>query len=121
MKNPQQLLVFLKSLSFTEGAGSVTQCQCTICIVVNSIIYQLILWSVRCSYFFLSEQSGKIRFTKLYRATIGVDFLAKEVTIDKRSVILQVRYIYIHLGLLNPQDLKHKKMLSLQNKKVSTD
>jgi len=39
------------------------------------------------------------RFTKLYRATIGVDFLAKEVTIDKRSVILQVRYIYIHLGL----------------------
>ncbi|KAG1949610.1 ras-related protein Rab-7a [Pimephales promelas] len=30
------------------------------------------------------------RFTKLYRATIGVDFLAKEVTIDKRSVILQV-------------------------------
>jgi len=49
------------------------------------------------------------RFTKLYRATIGVDFLAKEVTIDKRSVILQVRYIYIHLGLLNPQDLKHKR------------
>ncbi|XP_056107467.1 ras-related protein Rab-7a isoform X3 [Rhinichthys klamathensis goyatoka] len=30
------------------------------------------------------------RFTKLYRATIGVDFLAKEVTIDKRSVILQL-------------------------------
>ncbi|XP_058648543.1 uncharacterized protein si:dkey-13a21.4 isoform X2 [Onychostoma macrolepis] len=30
------------------------------------------------------------RFTKLYRATIGVDFLTKEITIDKRSVILQI-------------------------------
>ncbi|XP_067287313.1 ras-related protein Rab-7a isoform X4 [Pseudorasbora parva] len=30
------------------------------------------------------------RFTNLYRATIGVDFLAKEVIIDKTSVILQI-------------------------------
>lgn len=44
MKKPQQLLAFLKSLSFTEAAGSVTQDQCTKCI--NSIIYQLILWSL---------------------------------------------------------------------------
>lgn len=46
------------------------------------------------------------RFTNLYRATIGVDFFAKEITIDKRSVILQVRYIYIHY-MLNPQDFLH--------------
>ncbi|XP_073682226.1 ras-related protein Rab-7a isoform X1 [Garra rufa] len=30
------------------------------------------------------------RFTNLYRATVGVDFLTKEITIDKRSVILQL-------------------------------
>ncbi|XP_056590133.1 ras-related protein Rab-7a isoform X1 [Triplophysa dalaica] len=30
------------------------------------------------------------RFTNLYRATIGVDFLTKELTIDKTSVILQI-------------------------------
>ncbi|XP_048028567.1 ras-related protein Rab-7a isoform X1 [Megalobrama amblycephala] len=30
------------------------------------------------------------RFTNLYRATIGVDFFAKEITIDKRPVILQI-------------------------------
>uniref|UniRef100_A0A672NXH2 Ras-related protein Rab-7b n=2 Tax=Sinocyclocheilus grahami TaxID=75366 RepID=A0A672NXH2_SINGR len=30
------------------------------------------------------------RFTNLYCATIGVDFLTKEITIDKRSVILQI-------------------------------
>ncbi|KAL6464627.1 hypothetical protein MHYP_G00269440 [Metynnis hypsauchen] len=30
------------------------------------------------------------RFTNMYRATIGVDFLTKEVTVDKDSVILQV-------------------------------
>ncbi|KAL7842963.1 hypothetical protein AOLI_G00244750 [Acnodon oligacanthus] len=29
------------------------------------------------------------RFTNMYRATIGVDFLTKEVTVDKNSVILQ--------------------------------
>lgn len=37
------------------------------------------------------------RFTNLYRATIGVDFLTKELTIDKTSVILQVRFMYFHL------------------------
>ncbi|XP_051528096.1 ras-related protein Rab-7a isoform X3 [Myxocyprinus asiaticus] len=30
------------------------------------------------------------RFTNLYRATIGLDFLTKEITIDKRSAILQI-------------------------------
>ncbi|XP_073771951.1 uncharacterized protein isoform X1 [Danio rerio] len=29
------------------------------------------------------------RFTNLYRATIGVDFLTKEITVDRRPVILQ--------------------------------
>lgn len=37
------------------------------------------------------------RFTNLYRATIGVDFLTKELTIEKRSVILQVRFMYFYL------------------------
>lgn len=30
------------------------------------------------------------RFTNLYRATIGVDFLTKEITVDRRPVILQI-------------------------------
>ncbi|XP_051957158.1 ras-related protein Rab-7a isoform X1 [Xyrauchen texanus] len=30
------------------------------------------------------------RFTNLYRATIGLDFLTKEITIDKRTAILQI-------------------------------
>ena len=42
------------------------------------------------------------KYTKHYRATVGADFMAKEVMIDDKMVSLQVRATAI---LLEPQDL----------------
>ena len=48
----------------------------------------------------LMNQFVNKKFTSQYKATIGADFLTKEVTVDNRVVTLQVRWFLINSILL---------------------
>ena len=43
----------------------------------------------------LMNQYVNKKFSNQYKATIGADFLTKEVTVDERQVTLQVRVFYL--------------------------
>ena len=40
------------------------------------------------------------KFSNQYKATIGADFLTKEIQIDDRLVTMQVNFVYIELSII---------------------
>lgn len=58
----------------------------------------------------LMNQYVNKRFSNQYKATIGADFLTKDITIDDRVVTMQIVRLYIKY-FISKNHLKHNELL----------
>lgn len=77
----------------------------------HGFLHYLIAWICRVGKTSLMNQYVNKKFSNQYKATIGADFLTKEVMVDDRLVTMQVRRKQIILSKLE----NLQTMLNLQS------